>query len=269
MMNILLPTDFSENARNAAVYALQLFREVPAHFHFLHIIPFPAEQMGMAPVGMSMETQDKFGELVNWLQGIRQNKEHSFHVSYKVNYFIEAIRQEVTEKNINLILMGTRGATNKRSTIIGKHTADVMMKVKCPALAVSENAVYKDHKEVLFPTDYKIHYSPKMLETLLNLTHLSKASVNILELFNSDTEPSEEQLANKIFLQNSLSPGIPKFQTYYSLKQKNNNLVFTSNENVDMIVMAAKNLNLCQKLLRNHSDTQIPFIKQLPLLVLH
>lgn len=269
MMNILLPTDFSENARNAAAYALQLFRQVPAHFYFLHVIPFPAEQMGIGNIGMSTETQEKFDELMLWLQEIRKNKDHSFHVSYKVNYFIEAIRQEVAEKNINLILMGTRGATNKRSSIIGKHTSDVMMKVKCPALAVSENAIYKDHKEVLFPTDYKIHYSSKMLETLLNLTNLSKASVNILELFNSDKEPSEEQLANKIFLQNSLSPGHHKFQTFNSLKHRDTNLLFTSNKNVDMIVMAAKNLNLCQKLLRNHSDNQIPFIKQLPLLVLH
>ena len=41
-----------------------------------------------------------------------------------------------------------------------------------------------------------------------------------------------------------------------------------ANRNVDMIVLAAKNLNLCQKFLQNDQN-DIPFINQLPLLVLH
>lgn len=268
MMNILLPTDFSENARNAAAYALQLLKDIPAHFHLLHVIPIPAKDLGIGNLVMSGETRQKFEYLVNWLESIKQNGEHHFHISFKVNYFIEAVREQVKEKNIDLILMGTKGASNKRGAIVGKHTSDVIMKVKCPALAISEKATYKAHKKVLFPTDYKIHYSSKMLETLLNLTNLSRASVKILELFNSDTEPSEEQLLNKTFLQNSLLPGIPKVQTYYSVKKEDPTL-FSTNKDVDMIVMAAKNLNLCQKLLKDQSIAQIPFIKQLPLLVLH
>lgn len=136
-------------------------------------------------------------------------------------------------------------------------------------MAISENAVYKSYKEILFPTDYKIHYNQKMLETLLKLKNFSKASVKILELFNSDGEPSEEQVTNKSFLQKSFSPDIPKVQTFYSSQSTDTTNLFETNPNVDMIVMAAKNLNLCQRLLRNNSQTQIPFIKQLPLLVLH
>ncbi len=268
-MNILLPTDFSENARNAAAYALRLFEEVPAHFYLLHVITIPADQWGKGHLVMSKETREKFEDLLTRLNKIKKNQEHSFHINFKVSYFIEAIREEVAEKNINLILMGTKGANNKNGTVIGKHTTDVMMKVKCPALAISEKAVFKSHKKVLFPTDYKIDYNAKMLETLLKFTNLSKASVKILELFNSDTEPSEEQKANKILLQNSFSPGVPAVQTYYSVKKTDHKVLFHTNDDVDMIVMAAKNLNLCQKLLKNQTLGQIPFINQLPLLVLH
>ena len=165
--------------------------------------------------------------------------------------------------------MGTKGSTNESKHVVGKHTADVMMKVKCPALAISEKAIFKAHREVLFPTDYKIHYSPKMLETLLSITSLSKAKIKILELYNNEKEPSAEQIANRIFLQNSFSPDVPNTQAFYPLKQSDNNSLITGNEKVDMIVMAAKNLNLCQRLLRNQSADQIPMIRQLPLLVLH
>ena len=38
MMNILLPTDFSENSRNAAAYALQFFKDTPCNFYLLHVL---------------------------------------------------------------------------------------------------------------------------------------------------------------------------------------------------------------------------------------
>jgi nucleotide-binding universal stress UspA family protein len=269
MMNILLPTDFSENSKNAAAYALQFFEEVPCNFYLLHAYPASGLAIGANPNIIPAEVQEKFDHLLEWLNGIRKNPEHTLHTSFKVNYLIEAVRQQVEEKKIDLILMGTKGATNKKGAIVGKNTSDIMMKVKCPAMAISENAVYKTYKEILFPTDYKIHYNPKMLETLMVFKNFSKASIKILELFNSDKEPSEEQEANKSFLQKSFSPDTPQVQTFYSSQSSDTTSLFETNPNVDMIVMAAKNLNLCQRLLRNNSQTQIPFIKQLPLLVLH
>lgn len=269
MMNILLPTDFSENSRNAAAYALQFFRDIPCNFHLLHVLTIPSMAVGVSNSVIPDDVQKKFEELLSQLHVLKGNPEHNFHISFKVNYLIEAVRQQIAEKNIDLILMGTKGATNKKGPIIGKNTSDVMMKVKCPVMAISENAIFKAHKEILFPTDYKIHYSEKMLNTLLILTNLSKASVKILELFNSEIEPSEEQLTNKNFLENSFVSNKPLVQTYYSAKNSDTDLFFQSNPNVDMIVMAAKNLNLCQKLLKNNSQNQIPFINHLPLLVLH
>ena len=269
MMNILLPTDFSANSRNAAVYALQFFKEVPCHFHLLHVIPFPAEKMGSGYMSISPEVQEKFNELLDWLESIKQNQDHHFEVAYLADYFIEAVRTQVQEKRIDLILMGTRGSTNNKAVVIGKNTSDVMKKVKCPVLAISENAVFKEHKEILFPTDYSIHYENKMLSTLLNLASLSKANVKILEIFNSEREPSEEQLSNRNLLKDSFLPLAPKLQTYYNSKNSSPKKLFVSNRNIDMIVLAAKNLNLCQKFLQNKNSSHIPFINQLPLLVLH
>ncbi|MFD2517740.1 universal stress protein [Salinimicrobium flavum] len=269
MMNILLPTDFSENSRNAAAYAMQFFKDTSCNFHLLHVLDAPAEKMVTGFMTMPGDVQQKFNELLAWLNQTRTNPNHHFHISFKVNYLIEAVRSQVLEKNIDLILMGTKGATNKQGVVIGKHTSDVMRKVKCPVLAISENAVFKEHKEILFPTDYKIHYGSRMLRTLLNLASLSNANVKILEIFNSEKEPSPEQAENRNFLQDSFSPKVPVLQTFYASKEQGPRKVFMANRNVDMIVLAAKNLNLCNKFLQNDQDDNIPFINQLPLLVLH
>lgn len=268
-MNILLPTDFSENSRNAVAYALQFFRDTPCTFHLLHVSPATFEVLSFGHQNIPDSIKEKFNELIDWVDTIKVNPDHHFSTCFKVNYFIEAIREKVAEKNIDLILMGTKGASNEKEIILGKNTSDVIMKVKCPTLAISENAVFQPHKEILFPTDYRIRYSAKMLESLKNITRLSKTSIKILELFSSDNEPGREQINNREALRNSLIPDIPETQTYYSLMNSDPKVLFRTNKNVDMIVMAAKNLNLCQKLLKNQNNHQIPFIRKLPLLILH
>lgn len=269
MMNILLPTDFSENARNAAAYAMNFFKDISCTFHLLHVIPIPGDEQESGDVTITTDIQKEYDELLDWLESIKINPDHSFSIAIKTDYLIEAVRQQVREKGIDLILMGTKGSSNNHEILVGKNTSDVMMKVKCPVLAISEKAIYKEHKEILFPTDYKINYNNKMLETLLNLSSLSKASVKILELFNTDLEPSKEQLDNRAYLQSSFAPKVPTLQTYYASKVPDKTRLFLANKNVDMIVMVAKNLNICQKLLKGHSSNKIPFINQLPLLVLH
>lgn len=269
MKNILLPTDFSPNARNAAAYALQFFRDTPCTFHLLHVIPVPPNKLVSSYLTTSPAVQEKFDDLLDWLNSIKTNPQHKFTIAFKANFLIEAVRSQVLEKKIDLILMGTKGASNKEGAVIGRNTSDVMMKVKCPILAISENAVYRSPEEILFPTDYKIPYEGKMLNTLYDVVKRSKAAVKVLELFTTDGEPTSEQKQNKQLLQSFFAPYEPLLQTYYPGKDDSSDSIFGSNTKSDMIVMAAKNLNVCHKLLRNHQSTQIPFIRQLPLLILH
>lgn len=265
-MNILLPTDFSANSNNAATYALQYFKGLPCNFHLLHVGLYTEERTKTKVNSLPATVKARFDQLISELQSIKKDTSHNFQAFYKNDFLIEAVRQYVSENNIDLILMGTKGVSNKEDVILGKNTSDVLMKVKCPALAISENAVFKARPEILFPTDYKIQYNSKMLEPLFTLSNHAKASIKILELFNSELEPSAEQIVNRNFLYNSFGHGVPGVQTIYSFRNSN---FFESNENVDMIVMAAKSLNLCQRLLKNNTQNQIPFIRKRPMLVLH
>lgn len=267
-MNILLPTDFSENSRNAIEYALKLFDEVPCTFHLLHVDP-TYKKNGMPGNQLISQTQGDFHGLLDWLHHLRTNPEHRFVALTKADFLIEAIRKQILEKNIDLIVMGTKGLTNRKTSIIGKNTSEVMLKVKCPVMAISENTSFRKHKNVLFPTDYKIRYDGKMLEALRGFLSLSKASIKTLEVFNSEKEPTAEQLQNRKYIRAFFEPEPPPYQTFYASKEKNYRNLFLSNRNTDMIVMAAKNLDICQRLLHNPQKNQIPFINRLPLLMLH
>lgn len=72
MMNILLPTDFSENSRNAAVYALQFFEGVPCSFHFLHVSPISRDKMSNGHQVMPKGIKKKFDKLMEFVNGIKK-----------------------------------------------------------------------------------------------------------------------------------------------------------------------------------------------------
>ena len=68
------------------------------------------------------------------------NKKHRFYALSDYNFFIESIRKHVEEKKIDIIVMGTKGASGLKKIIVGSNTGDVITKVKCTTLAVPEAA---------------------------------------------------------------------------------------------------------------------------------
>ena len=253
-MNILLLTDFSVNARNAAEYAFQLFRSIPCTFHFLHVTPVKGKREDLS---LPPEIQSKFDFLLDWANRQKLNSNHEFTVSYRCHYFIEAVRELAKEKKIDLILMGTRGSSNSKDLFVGKNAEDVMRKVKYPVLAVSENAVYHPRQQMLLPTDYKVRCTLQMLKVLSQLSQLSQSKVQVLELLSSGP-PTFEQLENRKFLLESCD---------FQLSDLNKVTPTLSSEN-KIMVMVAKNLGLWRSVFRSNRNSST-LTAQSPLLVLH
>ena len=63
---------------------------------------------------------------------------HKFFTLTDNGSFIESIRKNVNEKQIDCIVMGTKGASELEKIILGSNTADVITKVKCNVLAIPE-----------------------------------------------------------------------------------------------------------------------------------
>ncbi len=131
MKKILLPTDFSENSINAIEYASHLFKDVPCKFFLLNVfkIPYLANEELMdqnvaqlAALEEEMhETSKK--EMKELLDRLPKNTKHDFATISDYNLFNLAVHQVVEEKNIELIIMGTKGATGAKEIFLGSNTS--------------------------------------------------------------------------------------------------------------------------------------------------
>lgn len=262
-MNILLPTDFSENSKDAAAYAMKLFQGKACVFHVFHVFPPSSKEVESQ---VATKFYGDFEGFVNWLNSKKNNAVHDFKYTFEHDHLIHAVREEVVKKNIDLIIMGTKGLSGEKNDFIGKNTMEVMTKVKCPVLAIPENSSFEKDLEILFPTDYKIDFRGKQMDFFLDLVKISKASLEILELSEAEKGFPQGQVENKTNLQDYFSSKKLSFQIVHIGKQGLTNVLGEERKSPEMIALVAKDLETCQKFL---NGDQSRFVGKLPLLMLH
>ncbi|MGB5171276.1 universal stress protein [Eudoraea sp.] len=278
MQRILIPTDFSENSLNAIEYGLKLFKRSKCVFYLLNINPVPPysgagtsikSTTSILKQGFLEESKKSLDEFLNTLEKTHSNKLHSFTTSAIYDFFIDAINNEVEKNKIDLIIMGTKGATGFKGAVIGSNTGDVITKVKCPLLAIPENALYKRAKEIAFPTDYHMSYDIKVLDTLIAMVIMNKSVLRIVHISMKGDMLNQEQETNKDFLHDYLRGIDHTFHAVRGTRLETSIQCFIDSRDIDMVAMVAKNLNFFQRILFKPSVEEISYHTEIPFLVLH
>lgn len=249
MKKILLPTDFSDNAYNAICYALKLFKNEECVFYLVHTYTpaiYQAEYVLHSPgqVGLGDVHQTRalaqLQQLMDRLHKEFDDPKHMFVPHAAFNLLVDEIVDMVQKEQIDLVIMGTQGATGAKEIFLGTHTVHVIKKAGCPVIAIPPHFEYETPKEILFPTDYEVDYQTVQLDELLEL---ARAHISRIEVVHISTgyELKEEELRNKAKLEEILNgiahlfhdmpnqdviSGINNFQ----LKKKVNLLVMVQNK---------------------------------------
>jgi len=279
MKNILLPTDFSNNSLNAIHYAIALFNKTPCNFYLLNVFRIPYQtneilmendvnQLAKIEADLYDSSQKGMQEIVKKIK-IKVKSYHQFHLLSDYNLFINSIQKYIKEEDIDLVILGTKGATGAKEIFMGSNTGDVIMKTDCNVLAVPENASFSIPNEITFPTDFKIPYKEEELAQLLEISKMYQSNIRVL-LFNNKEYLDEEQKSNKKTLHNYLEKIEHSYHTLTNTDFEEALNCFTqSRGNIDMIAMIAKHYNFFQRLFFKPKVEALSFHTKIPLLVLH
>ena len=278
MKNILIPTDFSNNAWNAIKYALELFQKSTCTFHITHINQFTAYTQPRTTLltttedleeSALQESKEKLEKTLKKIELLPMNAKHTFETSAIQAFFTDNIKKQVKEKKIDLIIMGTKGATGLKKLTLGSNTGDVITKVKCPVLAVPENTSYHRPKEIVFPTSYHLSYEIKVLDDLKKIAILNDSTLRFLHISSKGEKLRNEQLKNQAFLNDYFAEIEHTFHEVSGEKLEVAVQSFTDDNAIDMIAMVAKNLNFLQRILFRPVVEKISYHTDIPFLVLH
>jgi nucleotide-binding universal stress UspA family protein len=278
MKNILIPTDFSENSWNAIEYALNLYKKTSCNIYLLHVVRvtgYIGDDYGVLPTTETIsdvlvkDAKLQLQHLKKRIEKLPLNTKHNFISSTIYGLFINTIRDEVREKKIDIIVMGTKGASGFEEVVLGSNTGDVITKVQCPVLVVPEKAEFHKPREIAIPTDYNIFYSITVLDTILEMAHLYNSSIRILHVSKKNEILNDGQKKNKELLEEYFKGVDHSFHRVTSNKLEEAIDCFVESRAIDMLAMVAKHLNFFQQILFKPSVEQISYHTKTPFLVLH
>ncbi|SKB59070.1 universal stress protein [Maribacter arcticus] len=282
MENVLVPTDFSENSWNALEYAISFFKGSTCNFYLLHVSQINNGQVKAASIGLSLKRHDSESHIpsierldffLRRAQKLPSSKKHRFSILHENGNLIDSIRKLVTEKQIDLIVMGTKGASGIKKLIIGSNTGEVITKVRCNNLVVPEKARVNIPMEIVFATDFNLSYSAAVLETISKVLKVDNAHLRVMNVAQRRSAAlTGLQKNNKAYLKGYLDEHFPNSHSFHIITNKKVAPAidcFVQSWNADMIVMVAKNLNFLQQILFGSTTEQVSFHSKTPFLVIH
>lgn len=191
MKNILLPTDFSENSKNAIRYALQFFEGETCRFHLLNSQKpssyLTADVLYSAPgttvyEGILNDNKVALDKMARFCEAISEKQDFTFVKKIDFDTVVDAVNKVVTQNNIEMIVMGTNGATGAAEVIFGSNTLQVIRNVDCPVIAVPQGYGYENIDSVLLSLNYQDNMAEKSLAIISEIVRKNKATLKILEI---------------------------------------------------------------------------------------
>lgn len=274
MKRILIPTDFSENAMNAVRYALECFKNDTAEFYFLHTYQDEVynnhDLLEEEPFKAVLEiaknrSQLKLDLLLNEVNTIAPNPKYEYHIVSAYNALLDEVDKLVIGKNIDLIVMGTKGESANKSFAFGSNTLQVLKYVSCPVLVIPEFYGYKQPKHVVFPTNFLIPYKKREMAMLATMLLPFKSVVDVLYISNV-TSLSKRQKDNQEVIKDELGQLELNFKTIQSKNVSKAISGYVTDHNIDLLVMVNTSQSFLEDMLfRSKVDdiclhTDIPFL---------
>lgn len=272
MKTILFPTDFSKNADNALKYALELAKRTSSGLILFNAYQMPHNRADIMVSIMDILKQDSEKGLKETLDKIKANPGYASvdcKTESHMGDVVSVADALVKEKNIELVVMGTRGASGLLETIIGSNTASMIQHVGCPVLAIPENCKYKIPAKICFAYDLKEIKNPADMQFLIQLASLFNAEIQVLNVRPDPQDQDMEQASAEVTLFHYLE-GV-KHDFFLSAAEDVIQGIqdFIKDHNIDMLVMVAHKYSFFEKIFHRSITRKLAFYTEIPLLALH
>lgn len=270
---ILLPTDFSDNAWSAAVYALKLFKGEVCTFYFLNSTNIKVSTLSNLSNKLLKTMQDNSKKELLALKDLAEtsnaNANHNFQIILSSDDLKKAIKKAVKEWQINLIVMGTKGATGAKEFFFGSNTIHVIKSVgNCPVLAVPEEYDFVVPNQIAFPTDFNRFYSDKELKPLKQIADLYNSKIRIVHI-NEEEILNDVQEYNLMMLQSFLNDYDYSLHWMPKYSSKTNEINdFVKELEINILAMINYKHSFIDKIINEPVIKKIGFHTNVPFLVI-
>ncbi len=241
MKKILVPTDFSEQANIALKAAAGIARKSSAEIILLHIIDLPHEAMDMIQPGYDVPEIMFFKEHAEakLTQTSLSEELSGLNVSQilKLGRTFDEVTEVAKANNIDLIVMGSHGASGFKELFIGSNTEKVIRTSEIPVLAIKGDETEVSFNKVVFANDFT-EETARGFQKIVDFLKLNGSTPHFLMVNTPNNfKPTHvaEELAHAFLKQFNLDDY--EFSIYNDLDIEKGILNFAERVDADLIAM--------------------------------
>lgn len=276
MKRILVPVDFSPTSKKALRFAVDIASKSGGVILLYHLYT-PGKKSELAFTEYVDEYNKRMEE--NSLKRLQRLKKNILSDTAGVPIstivgrtpVIDNILGFAEHNHVDLIVMGTQGASGLKKVTIGSVTANVITKSDIPVFLVPEKYELSEIEKIIFTTDFQ-KADNKALPVLFEFAALYGASVTFVNILHDDKSEGRknDELVEMYayYVQRNFNDPAVQF------KQLKTNSIERTMENLqeeipyDLLVMARRNLSHKQRFFKKSFTKKMAYVTTQPLLVI-
>ncbi|MFK7773120.1 MAG: universal stress protein [Saprospiraceae bacterium] len=281
MKKILVPTDFSENASSAFLYAMELAENLNAMVTVVHIYHPSANHLNEFYLPSDDEIQKISKERLDQFVTKHYSKnieevivatmvEQKLIIGFAADKLVEMSKSG----EYDLIVMGATGSTGVLEKVFGKVSLYVAQRAVCPVLLIPVGVLFRPIKSLMYASEYESADS-KVLVQIGEFSNLLNAKIHLVHVYDkteSDISTSGDHIAH-FLLEKAFQLKAPwlqfKMDSIKSDTVAHGLETYAQEHNMDWMILVKPQRKFWQRLLHMSKTNEIIMNPQIPLMVMH
>ena len=276
MQKILVPTDFSNNALKAITYAAEVALKTDGTLYLVHVIE---PSINMATMQSDSKRPKILRDRTSKLK-IAKDTVSIIYPGLKVitrllgGNTIESLINFSEKENMDLIIMGTTGASGLKKIFMGSVASGTIADSVIPVLTVPAAYTPEEPANILFATNH-FEKDTSILQPVMDISKLFSATVHVVVFKEKDGDKHADLIYNEEQLNDYLH--FLK-ENYASINFKGELLEgddfettldgFNQLHSIDIISMVTYPKSFWERVLKKSATKQMSFHSTIPLLAI-
>lgn len=279
MKKILALTDFSDNAMKACLYSADIAQKSGAVIYLLHVIE-PVTDRIRQPYPLHERLEEEIiKNRMSELRAVRKSMLRNFPLiqvesELATGTVTTSILDFAIKKEVDLIIMGTKGATGLKEFFLGSVATDTIVQTSLPVLTIPDLYKIEEPDAILFATNH-FEENTGLLKSIIELAKLFSATIHTVVFVDANTANEFTYVHNTSKLNHYMTFLTSSFpdvsfkgevlsgenfeQTIESYDEKNE---------VDIIAMITYPKSFWEKLLNKSVTKKMAFHSKIPVLAI-
>ena len=281
MKTYLVPIDFSHASVHAAEFAAALSKQTNVQHIILlnayYVSPYETmlpnpDMVLLREEEVENNAADRIKQLEHLKAKLSKQVREGVTITTHLNrsHLLRAVVENVMNKNVDLVILGSKGNSSKDDSHIGSHVVKISKASPVPVIIVPPGYHYQTIKKVVVACDFNKVKESVPLEALKRLLDKKNAELLVVNIDNETKHESAnaERMAEETAMHVMLKQYHPQYFYVSSPDVINGILQFASDNDAQLVIALPHKYSFFQELLHDSVSQKLAENAAVPVLLL-